>query len=155
MVQAAESHQWYPLREFLAAEYVEARRAARQRAGGRDALPTGPPRPLPLVYPTPRRDKAPPQPAPEPSEFPPFSAESSETPVVAEVQPIPSEPPVVPVPVEAPVVQALAEDPAQEPVLTAEPLPLEVSAEEVADAASSRKSWRRVVGSIEQDLDPG
>jgi hypothetical protein len=150
MVQAAESHQWYPLREFLAAEYVEARRAARQRASSRDALPTVPPRPLPLVYPTPRRDKARPQSALEPSEFPPFSAESSETPVLAEVQPIPSEPPVVPVQVEPPVVHALAEDPAQEPVLTAEPLPLEVPAEEVADAGILAEELAPFDGSIEQ-----
>jgi hypothetical protein len=163
MVQAAESHQWYPLREFLAAEYVEARRAARQRASGRDALPTGPPRPLPLVYPTPRRDKARPQAAPEPSEFPPFSAEASETPVVAEVQPPHSEPPVVQTVVEQPggqavveqpVVQALAEEPANDLVLTAEPLLEPVPAEDGVDAGILAEELAPFVGSIEQNWIP-
>ena len=80
MVQAADSHQWYPLKEFLAAEYIAARRAARQKAS---ALPAATPRPLPLVYPKPREDKATPPPVPEPSELPPFIAESSEVQVLA------------------------------------------------------------------------
>ena len=119
MVQAADSHQWYPLREFLAAEYVAARRAARLRA--REPLPVGTPRPLPLVYPTPREDKAPPQAAPAPSELPPFIDESSEIQVLAEPAPFIAEPPVVQVLAEEPDVQALAEDPADAPILAEEP----------------------------------
>lgn len=132
MVQAADSHEWYPLREFLAAEYVAARRAARQRA--REGLPAGTPRPLPLVYPTPREDKAPPQAAPAPSELSPFIAESSEIQVLAVASPFIAEPAVVEVLAEEPEVQALAEDPAEEQVLTTEPVVAQALAEDPAGA---------------------
>ncbi|MGH9022451.1 MAG: hypothetical protein ACRDV9_05015, partial [Acidimicrobiia bacterium] len=144
MVQAADSHQWYPLREFLAAEYVAARRAARLKA--RDAPPVGTPRPLPLVYPTPREDKAPPQAAPAPSELPPFVAESSEIQVLAEATPFIAEHPVVPVLAEEPEVQALAEDPAEAEVSITEPVVEEAFAENPADAPILAEELTPAVG---------
>src|SRR4029453_13366282 len=63
-VQVGDSRQWYPLKEFLAAERWAARRAARQRPSEREAVPFAPSRPLPLVYPKPREGKAAPSPPP-------------------------------------------------------------------------------------------
>jgi hypothetical protein len=79
MVQAADSRQWCPLKEFLAAERLAARRAARQKPSDREPVPFAPSQPLPLVYPKPRVDKsARPGATPPPTEAPPFIAESSE-----------------------------------------------------------------------------
>ncbi|HEY6547766.1 MAG TPA: hypothetical protein VI589_07660, partial [Vicinamibacteria bacterium] len=126
MVQAADSRHWYPLKEFLAAEYVAARRIARQKAKGREAMPVVIPKALPLVYPQPRGEKAPPPPA----DLPPFIAgPAEETSFVPPVE----EAPFVPVQAEvaAELFQPetlLAEAEIAEP-LVAQPMPEDPVAE--------------------------
>jgi hypothetical protein len=144
MVQAADSHHWYPLKEFLAAEYVAARRIARQKAKGREPMPVLIPKALPLVYPQPRGEKAPPPPA----DLPPFIAgPAEETPFV----PLVEEAPFVPVQAEVSAelfqpetllaAAAMAEPIVAQPMLedpVAEPLPVE-TAEATLDEESESK----------------
>ena len=104
MVQAAGSHQWHPLNQFLARERAAARRAARQKASAREALPIVPGKPLPLVYPQPRSavaTKALPLVYPKPREEPALSLP---------VAPLPDEPVEPIVLAEPPAVLVLPEE---------------------------------------------